>query len=90
MSSKNTSINTAATHAPHANHTIQMKNHNGTVRQQMNKWKLHEGNLIFGDFNVLISMAPAHRIRTQIEDTNREVYHADAHGLSTMKGAAKC
>ena len=37
-----------------------------------------------------ISMAPAHRITTQIEDTNREVYHADVHGSSTMKGAAKC
>ena len=37
-----------------------------------------------------ISMALAHRITTQIEDTNREVYHSDTHGLSTMKGAAKC
>ena len=52
INTKPISINIAATHAPHANHTTQTKNiHYETLGQHVDKWKPHEVNLILGDFN---------------------------------------
>ena len=45
-------INIAATHAPHANHTIRIKSsHYAGLEQQMDKWKPYEVNFLLGDFN---------------------------------------
>ena len=52
IDTKPISIDIAATRAPHANHTIRIKNsHYAGLEQQMDKWKPYEVNFLLGDFN---------------------------------------
>ncbi len=65
-------INLAATHAPHAGHSVQKLTHH------MSKWKNHEINIVLGDFNA--------RLMEQLpEETHVIGKHIYRHPTSTIE-----
>ena len=72
-------INLAATHAPHAGHSMQNKTqHYELLTQYMSKWKNHEINIVLGDFNA--------RLMEQLpEETHVIGKHIYRHPTSTIE-----